>query len=79
MCSFHQKDRLINSPNKLECPACGMMSMTVKKGVTTLADGVKIPDITRWVCAHCGEELYDAAALLEIRHQRVLRTKQACA
>jgi hypothetical protein len=47
--------------------------------VTTLADGVKIPDITRWVCAHCGEELYDAAALLEIRHQRVLRTKQACA
>ena len=56
--------------NKLECPSCGRMSMTQKKGSTKLADGVEVKSISRWVCEKCGEELFDLKAMKDIREQR---------
>jgi transposase-like protein len=55
---------------KLECPSCGRMSMVRKKGPAKMADGVQIKNIQRWVCEHCGEELFDLKAMKEIRAQR---------
>jgi transposase-like protein len=56
--------------DKLECPSCGRVSMVLKKGTVNLDDGVLIKSIHRWVCEHCGEELFDLKAMKDIRAQR---------
>ncbi len=55
---------------RLECPSCGQMAMVIKKGSSKMADGLQVKNITRWVCEKCGEELFDAKAIKEIRTQR---------
>ena len=79
MSSSHQKGRLIKLHRKLECPSCGHVSMVIKKGKTTMADGIQINDISRWVCSNCGEEVFDPKTLSEIRQQRTAKLKAACA
>ena len=55
---------------RLECPSCGRMSMVLKKGSAKMADGVQIKSINRWVCEHCGDELFDLKTMKKIREQR---------
>ena len=55
---------------KLECPSCGKMAVSLKKGSSKMADGVQIKNIARWVCDNFGEELYDPKTMKEIRRQR---------
>ena len=79
MYSSRQKSRLIKLPKKLECPSCGLVAMVAKKGTTTMADGYKIHDVNRWICNNCGEEVFDAHAMAEIRSQRAVKSKKAYA
>jgi YgiT-type zinc finger domain-containing protein len=55
---------------RLECHACGSMSMVRKDGDVTLADGTHARSITHWHCSKCGEILFDIAAMRAIRSQR---------
>ena len=71
---FHLKGRLNNMVKKLECPSCGKIAMTIKKGSSKMADGTQIKNITRWVCDNCGEELFDPKTMKEIRRQRTKKT-----
>ena len=70
----HQKNQLHNIDKKLECPSCGEIAMTIKKGSPILLDGMKITNISRWVCEKCGEELFDTKAMKEIRLKRANKT-----
>ncbi len=71
---FHLKGQLNNMVKKLECPSCGKIAMTIRKGSSKMADGIQIKNITRWVCDNCGEELFDPKTMKEIRHQRAKKT-----
>lgn len=66
---------------KLECPSCGQISMTMKQGVSRLADGFSVNNISRWVCENCGEELFDVKTIKQIRKQREKKIEltQSCA
>jgi YgiT-type zinc finger domain-containing protein len=79
MYSSRQKGQFIKLQKKLECPSCGRVAMVFKKGKTTLADGVQVDDINRWVCSNCGEELFNHQTMAEIRHQRAIKSHKVCA
>jgi len=55
---------------KIECFACGRKAMIQKKGITKLADGIKVKSINKWICENCGEELFDLNAMKKIRIER---------
>ena len=72
--SSHLKGQFNIMAKKLECPSCGKIAMTIKKGVSKMADGIQIKNISRWVCDNCGEELFDSKTMKEIRRQRTKKT-----
>jgi hypothetical protein len=51
--------------------------MVIKKGATKMADDFSVHNISRWVCTHCGEELFNPQAMSEIGRQRSLKSQKA--
>ena len=76
MSSSRQRSRSAE-PKHLECPSCGKMAMVRKTGTSETPDHVRVPNLTRWVCENCAEELYDAAAMKRVREARRQRALAA--
>jgi len=54
----------------LYCPSCGKESVRWVRGDCRLQDGTMIPDLERWQCGDCGENLFDVPAMRRIREIR---------
>ena len=58
------------STKVLPCPECGMETLERMTGDCTLLDGTVIKNLSRYHCSNCGADLFDQAAMREIRKQR---------
>jgi predicted RNA-binding Zn-ribbon protein involved in translation (DUF1610 family) len=58
----------LNEP--FPCAICGEQAVKRVKGNCKLLDGTIIRGLSRFRCAKCGENFFDAAAMKEIRRQR---------
>ena len=54
----------------LPCPQCGAETLVTVRGDCTLLDGTLIKDLQRLRCSNCGANVFDRAAMQEIRRQR---------
>jgi predicted RNase H-like HicB family nuclease/predicted RNA-binding Zn-ribbon protein involved in translation (DUF1610 family) len=54
----------------LPCPECGVEALVRFQGDCTLLDGTLIRNLARFHCESCGADVFDRAAMREIRRQR---------
>jgi predicted RNA-binding Zn-ribbon protein involved in translation (DUF1610 family) len=58
----------------LPCPECGEESLRQIQGDCTLLDGTVVQGLVRYHCTSCNADLFDRAAMREIRKQRAGRS-----
>jgi YgiT-type zinc finger domain-containing protein len=61
------------SQSRIRCPTCGRPAMQrVSRTITTRLKRrtIRVPNVEVDECAHCGERLYDLAALAVLRQAR---------
>jgi YgiT-type zinc finger domain-containing protein len=54
----------------LPCPECGAEALVRVQGDCTLLDGTVVRNLSRYHCSNCGADVFDRAAMREIRKQR---------
>lgn len=54
----------------LICPECGAQSLRRVRTSCKLLDGTEVGSLTRYHCSSCQADLFDRAALCEIREHR---------
>jgi len=54
----------------LPCPECGAKMLTKIQGDCRLLDGTLVRHLSYCHCSNCGADLFDRAAMQEIRKQR---------
>ncbi len=57
------------------CPECHQKSLQKLRGDYKLKDGTVIRNLSRLHCSNCGANLFDIAAMREIRRQRAKKIK----
>lgn len=54
----------------LICPECSEQSLRRVRTSCTLLDGTEVANLTRYHCSSCQADLFDLAAMCEIRKHR---------
>ena len=64
------KHRELNADTLLPCPECGAKALSKCTADCRLLDGTLVHNLTRYHCSVCGSNVFDKAAMQEIRRQR---------
>ncbi len=64
------RSKTTDETEKFSCPECGKNTMRRERSDCPLLDGTLVKNLDRYHCSSCGTDLFDCAAMREIRRQR---------